>query len=399
MADTKKKEPAFDIGPMPPAPVPRSLEDEMAALGPVLGGLSADVQGDYLKAQQDLLNQQGAYYARNYPRLTGQQFDAFSKIYPRYSEMQTQQALRQSQLFGDEYLRQQEQQRGANVDWLWQQGQTAQQAARYANPVWASEMDMLHDIAMRDVRKPLETSPFQAELDRRAMEELKLGGALTPEQERMAQQGARGAYAARGMAFGDAGALAEVLSRDSMAQQRLREREAIAGGREQAFQQRLGLGLQKEQMDRQFLMGSAALNEQTGAPWRILGGPTYVPPNLAPMQATGALGFAQGASQQLMGFTQGVKTPDPTGIYSAGLGYGSDLYNTNLNMAASQYNSWQNNSAALQAAQMQSQAQIQSAQLQAGAMGGTGGSGMGGALIGAGGAVIGAAIPAVIAAF
>jgi len=62
----------------------------------------------------------------------------------------------------------------------------------------------------------------QAKLD------LAAGRSLTPEQERMATQAAREAYAARGMALGPQAITTEVLNRDELANQRYLQRQASA---------------------------------------------------------------------------------------------------------------------------------------------------------------------------
>jgi hypothetical protein len=58
--------------------------------------------------------------------------------------------------------------------------------------------------------------------------DLSLGRSLTPEQERLATQAAREAYAARGMALGPQAITSEVLNREELANQRYRERQAAA---------------------------------------------------------------------------------------------------------------------------------------------------------------------------
>lgn len=58
--------------------------------------------------------------------------------------------------------------------------------------------------------------------------DLSLGRQLTPEQERLATQAAREAYAARGMALGPQAITSEVLNREELANQRYRERQAAA---------------------------------------------------------------------------------------------------------------------------------------------------------------------------
>ena len=68
------------------------------------------------------------------------------------------------------------------------------------------------------------------ELERQASEELGLGGKLSAQEERLAQQSARAAFAARGMAYGNPGAVAEVMARDQYARNRQADRRTFAQG-------------------------------------------------------------------------------------------------------------------------------------------------------------------------
>jgi len=73
-------------------------------------------------------------------------------------------------------------------------------------------------------------SGIETELKRQALGELQLGGRLSPEEQRGAQQAARAAWSARGMATGTPAAIAEVLNRQSFADARQAGRRAFAGG-------------------------------------------------------------------------------------------------------------------------------------------------------------------------
>jgi len=74
--------------------------------------------------------------------------------------------------------------------------------------------------------------PGVAEASQRLGQQINLdlaaGRSLTPEQERLATQAAREAYAARGMALGPQAIGAEILNREELANQRYRERQAAA---------------------------------------------------------------------------------------------------------------------------------------------------------------------------
>lgn len=362
------------LGEEPPAPEPRSLGGEFGELSPILGQLGTMTSDQYIKSQQELM---------------GIQWDFFRQHYPELVEMQAAGGATA---------------RNRAMEWMGQQGPAAMRAARTANPVWAQAMDRmsaqlrnqsqrtweglrrnepllynLNNQALQMLKEGGPTTPFTKELDRQALAELQLGGKLTPEAERYAQQSAREAFAARGQVGGDPAALAEVLNRDEMSRMRLRERQGIAAGREQAQLGRLqygqsfaearrGANVQQRELDQAFAMNAAQVAAASDPAWRLMG--------------------VQGAQpESMLGFTQGVRTPDPTGIMTAGLSYGSDLFNTNLNMAADIFNSYQNNAAALMGAQMQAQ-QVGAAAKSAS------GSAMGGSLIGAGGAIIGGVVAA-----
>lgn len=261
--------------------------------------------------------------------------------------------------------------RGANIDWLRTMGPEAQQAYLAANPALARSLGYVDEMASASA---LGTPQMTALLNQQALQGLQLGGKLSPEEERFAQQSAREAYSARGMVMGDSAALAEVLNRDSLARQRLQQAQAFAGSREAG--------------NRAFVTSAAQLADQTSGAKYVMGISDQIP--LA-------------ANQLAAGIVSATPVPNFQGIAGAGVGYVSDLYNTNLNMQASMYNSQQNNAAALQAAQIQADAQIASARMQAqalsasanmqaGAASSAGSSAMTGSLIGAGGAVIGGAL-------
>ena len=76
----------------------------------------------------------------------------------------------------------------------------------------------------------ISTGDVLKELESQALSELGLGGRLSEQEERSAQQAARGAFAARGMAMGNPAVAAEVLARDEFARARQAERRAFAGG-------------------------------------------------------------------------------------------------------------------------------------------------------------------------
>lgn len=73
-------------------------------------------------------------------------------------------------------------------------------------------------------------SDLSRSLNSSALSQLTLGRALSPEEEREAQQSARASYSSRGLVSGRPSAVAEVLTRDAFANQRLQERQNFALG-------------------------------------------------------------------------------------------------------------------------------------------------------------------------
>jgi hypothetical protein len=107
-----------------------------------------------------------------------------------------------------------------------------------AQPVTAALADWQapDPAAVQDVRAD-SVDPFLVEdpellrqLDQQAQADLALGGSLSAQEERDAQQSARAAFAARGMAMGNPAVAAEILNRDQYSRQRLGERRQFAQG-------------------------------------------------------------------------------------------------------------------------------------------------------------------------
>jgi hypothetical protein len=184
---------------------------------------------------------------------------------------------------------------------------------------------------------------IEAELQRQAQEELALGRSLSPEQERAAQQSARGAFAARGLGTSAGSAAAEILNRDSAAQQRLDQRRQFALGANSLDlarrQRRIGLAGAYGDMD----------------PYRQ----------------------GMNAAFQLGGATLDRSTNMASNAFNNSLQTAGNVETFNRNMQASQYNSWMNNNASLQAASMQAGAMNNAATM--GMIGSIGGGLLGGA--------------------
>ena len=160
---------------------------------------------------------------------------------------------------------------------------------------------------------------IEARLQQDAESELALGRSLSPEQMREATQSARGAFAARGMATGNAAAGAEILNRDAFASARQDQRRGFASGVNQMDlarrQRRVGLAGAYGALD----------------PFRQAIGPAF-----------------QLGTNTLSNTTQQVDS-----IFGGSLQQAGNVESFNTNMAMNRYNSVMNNNAALQSAGMQ----------------------------------------------
>ena len=160
---------------------------------------------------------------------------------------------------------------------------------------------------------------IEARLQQDAESELALGRSLSPEQQRQATQSARAAFAARGMATGNAAAGAEILNRDAFATARQDQRRGFAAGVNQMDlarrQRRVGLAGAYGDLD----------------PFRQSIGPAF-----------------QLGSQTLSNTTNQVND-----IFRGSLAQAGNVESFNTNMAMNRYNSVMNNNAALQSAGMQ----------------------------------------------
>ena len=159
-------------------------------------------------------------------------------------------------------------------------------------------------------------SAIEAEIQRQAQEELMLGRSLSPEQERAAQQSARGAFAARGLGTSAGSSAAEILNRDAMGQQRLDQR-------------------------RQFALGANQLDlARRGRRITLAGGYGALDPFARGLNPAFGLGQAtMGQGTQLIGNT-----------FNNAVNQAGNVESFNRNMQAGMYNNWQNNNAAIQAA-------------------------------------------------
>jgi hypothetical protein len=112
-------------------------------------------------------------------------------------------------------------------------GMQAYRPGEYTSNIAGPELQSaLGNIDQNLVSQYMGTMPGVEEGARRLGEQinldLSLGRSLTPEQERMATQAARQAYADRGMALGPQAITSEVLGREELSERRYRERQAAA---------------------------------------------------------------------------------------------------------------------------------------------------------------------------
>ncbi len=194
-----------------------------------------------------------------------------------------------------------------------QQLGTARQVARELDNAYLARTRGVMDQELQAASAP---SAIEAEIQRQAQEELMLGRSLSPEQERAAQQSARGAFAARGLGTSAGSSAAEILNRDAMSQQRLDQRRQFALGANQLDLARRGRRI--------------TLAEGYGALDPFARG-------LNPAFGLGQATMGQGT--QLIGNT-----------FNNAVNQAGNVESFNRNMQAGMYNNWQNNNAAIQAA-------------------------------------------------
>jgi hypothetical protein len=210
--------------------------------------------------------------------------------------------------------------------------------------------------------------------------ELALGRSLSPEQMREATQGARSAFAARGMATGNAAAGAELLNRDAFATQRQDQRRQFAASANQMREE--NVMSRRDAAGRLGALGGNIYGAAAGA--RQSGANTLI--GLDPYGRAINPGMTIGQSSQQLGMQS----------IGENMAMGSDLAaNTgsfNTNRMDSLYNSWMNNATAVQTGQMSANSATNAANISAAASRRSGNQALLGAGIGAVGGIAGAAI-------
>jgi len=184
---------------------------------------------------------------------------------------------------------------------------------------------------------------IQRQLRDDAQRDLALGQSLSPEEQRNAQQAARGAFAARGLGTSAGSSAAEILNRDTYGRQRQDQRRQFAMGAEQYFtgaeDARRAQALGANQLDLARRGRRITLAEGYGALDPFARG-------LNPAFGLGQATMGQGT--QLIGNT-----------FNNAVNQAGNVESFNRNLQGSMYNSAMNNQAAIQGANMQAGAMRQ----------------------------------------
>jgi hypothetical protein len=236
---------------------------------------------------------------------------------------------------------------------------------------------------------------IEQELYRQAEGDLALGRSLSAAENRDAQQSARAAFAARGLATSLGSSAAEILNRDRYAQARESDRRNFAGSvNQQYLTNRMAIQDQAAQQASLAgnLMGNASNVYGNSANVSFGGARTMV--DIDPMaRALGLAGSYSGANMQTGSGLISNAYQNAGSAMNQGFGNAANAASFNSNMLDSRRNSYMNNQAALQAARMQSGATNRAANMallgsaiqggmQAGGMVGLGQFGLGRSLMG-----------------
>jgi hypothetical protein len=210
-------------------------------------------------------------------------------------------------------------QRTADISDVEALGPRAAAAFKAANPDQAALLARLNEQALGTGASDIEN-----ELNRQAMSDLRLGGDISPDENRNVQQYTRGIFQQRGLTNSNPAIFAEALNRSEFSRGRLNERRAFAQGVDQYSNERKG-------MDRSFLGNVTQLNSSsTLDPFMtILGRPMTA-------NQTGQAQF------QNAGFSlnSGPRLFNPMNPYA------QDVYDSNYNAAAGANIAGANNAAA-----------------------------------------------------
>lgn len=179
-------------------------------------------------------------------------------------------------------------------------------------------------------------SQIGGELESQAIADLQLGRGLSEQEQRDAEQSARGAWASRGLAFSNGAVGAEILNRDAYGRQRQDQRRAFAGGvqgmlqSEDESRQRYGMGVQS--LNAADLTSRAQVANMASQPMLNILGQRATSPYAslnAAYQTAMPIGAASNILSQAPSVFQGASALTP--LYN----YQQDVANTNLNKSAS----------------------------------------------------------------
>lgn len=195
---------------------------------------------------------------------------------------------------------------------------------------------------------------IERELQAQATRELQLGRALTPEQERMAQQSARAGMAARGLGVGSGALAAEILNRDAFASQREADRRNFAGSTNQMLvsNRQNRLGLVGNILGQSANTRLAQANLRTG----LAGAEITIDPYARALAPGAGMGSSTlGQSGQMIG-----------NAYNNATQMAGNVASFNANMLESRRNNYQNNRTSLEAANIQAGASRDAGMMQMG---------------------------------
>jgi len=186
-------------------------------------------------------------------------------------------------------------------------------------------LDLLNRAA---IAQGANNSPLYDQLAQQASSQLALGGALSPDEQRLVDQGTQSAFASRGLLMSNPAIFQQALDRTQYSQQRLNQRQQFAQGVDQ-------LGLQEAQQRQQFQFGTQAANQAALANrqgFLLSANSATVNPLMNAIYGNrsvttpGTVAGIFGAAPQVSSLS---------GAAQPALGYASDVYNTDFNAAES----------------------------------------------------------------
>lgn len=255
----------------PPTPnYQESMRDILTAqieLAPQVYQREAEYQPKYAQLQAS----QQAYLGQESLKQAAQMYPQIASIEAAYTNANRAAELSQLQQALPQYQKAFESLTPGYQDALTSAGQLAQQSMgralqapeltafeqKVAGPQLRSNLEAINrNIAGQYVLAMPGMTSYANTLSRNAAQEMEAGRELTPEEQRLADQTIRSAYAARGMALGPQAIAAEVLNRADVANQRYQQRLANAqnmmGQVQNIYQPALAEATQRQQSALQY---------------------------------------------------------------------------------------------------------------------------------------------------